>query len=106
MPSHFYAAIDASNGAGTVYGIGSTPKAALAEALRAGDPCVTHEDREEGHEPADHFRVVPCSFAAYAWITGRGGAPSADLTVTRDGVCLREEETYASSTPDVKWSRP
>lgn len=88
-----YAAIEATNISGTVYGIGSTPEAALAEALAAGDPCVTHEDREAGHAAADHFALVPCTAAAAEYVTQYGGAPDPDLIVTaRSGVCLRSEE--------------
>jgi hypothetical protein len=96
-----YAAIDATNISGAIYGVGTTPEAALAEALAAGDPCVTHElddrldpdRRDPSHTPADHFAVVPCTAAAFAFIDRHGGAFSPELTVTtRDGVSLRSEE--------------
>jgi len=99
----YYAAIDATNPTGTVYGLGATPDAALAEALSAGgDPCVAHDDRGPDHGPADHYAIVPCSARAYEYVQRVGGAPHADLQVSRRvgvmgdalpyGVWLRSEE--------------
>jgi hypothetical protein len=87
-----YAAIDATNLTGCIYGVGTTPAAALAEALRGGDPCVSHEERDPSHRPEDHFQTVPCTADAARYVETYGGAPSSDLSVSRRGVSLREEE--------------
>lgn len=77
-----------------MYGVGSTPEAALAEALSVGSPCESHDPRED-HRPEDHFAVVPCTAAAFAWIEDHGGAPSRFVTVSHRGVMLRAEEEEA-----------
>jgi len=72
-----YAAIDAGNISGAVYGLGLTPEAAIADALSQNEGTYTS---------------VPCTISAYQYVVDHGGAPSPELTVTRDSVCLRSEE--------------
>jgi hypothetical protein len=79
MTTTYYAAIDATNPTGAVYGIGATPGEALGNA------------REET-DTSGRFATVPCTLAAYYYVLDHGGQPSTDLTVSRDGVCLRSEE--------------
>lgn len=73
----FFAAVDRGNTSGAVYGVGSTPEEAIADAARAA----------RGGE----FRAVPCSATAAAYVQEHGGAPDAKLTVTARGVWLRSE---------------
>ncbi len=76
-----FAAIDATDPiSGAVYGLGSTPEAAIADARR-GSGDATSE-----------YRIVKITPAADAYVAGRGGAPAADLEVSRHGVSLRDEE--------------
>ena len=78
-----YAAIDATNITGAVYGIGTTAREARGAAQIGRGQTA----------PLDaHFGVVPCTPAAAAYVESHGGAPSPRLTVTARGVCLRSEE--------------
>lgn len=73
-----FAAIDQGQPTGAVYGIGRTEEEALADARRGA------ADGE--------YEVVPMTAGAYALVDEQGGAPSAELTVSRGGVSLRSEE--------------
>jgi hypothetical protein len=66
----------------TVYGVGTTEGGARRAARRwaEGDP--------------SSLVVVPCTAAASRHIREHGGAPSASLTVSPTGVCLRGEEDH------------
>lgn len=81
MTTH-YAAIDATEPVtGGVYGIGTTPEAAEADALR----------QTRGADGA--YAIVSCTPAAARYVDEYGGAPDHDLSVSlRGGVCLRSEE--------------
>jgi hypothetical protein len=81
----YYAAIDRADPAVAVYGIGTSPAAALANAESEGQV-------ERGQDPASQFRVVPCSVAAYVYVTHHGGAPNRELDVSSRGVTLASEE--------------
>jgi hypothetical protein len=84
MPATYYAAIDTNeNGGGAVYGVGRTEESARRDALRSLRPF----ERDEAT-----YRIVPCSRGAYRYVREHGGAPSQELTVSRRGVELREEE--------------
>jgi hypothetical protein len=93
MATTHYAAIDATNVTGTVYGLGTTAEEALADALSVGTSCFDECAEREDHEPGDHFRVVPCTAEAAAFIESSGGSPSPRLSVSaRSGVSLVEED--------------
>jgi hypothetical protein len=63
----------------TVYGVGLTSDLARSDAGRY----TAHPDR---------LHVTAITDAAYEYVILHGGAPSADLSVDRNGVCLRSEE--------------
>ena len=69
---------------GAVYGVGETPDAARQDAVEEGGQ---YEDKEGAH-----FAIVHCTPGAAQHVLAQGGDPSADLTVTARGICLRSEE--------------
>jgi hypothetical protein len=84
MAATYYAAIDTNeNGGGPVYGVGRTEASAHRDALRSLRPF----ERAEAT-----YRIVPCTRGAYRYVREHGGAPSLELTVSRRGVELRDEE--------------
>ena len=74
--THF-AAIDSSNITGAVYGIGTSPEAALRDARRGAE---------------GFYSTVAITPAAYRYVQEIGGAPSRELLVTARGVSLLGEE--------------
>lgn len=76
-----YAAIQIDTG--TVYGVGTSTDAALADARQWID--AASEDTSD-------LVAVPCTSAAASYVIEHGGQSSARLTVSRSGVCLRSEE--------------
>lgn len=72
-----FAAIDATNLTGAVYGVGATPEAALADAVAQGADGT--------------LETVPCTEAAAAYVRAHGGAPSGGLAFSSSGVTLATE---------------
>jgi len=70
----------------TVYGIGTTPAEAEADAAREFERAGVPADERQG------LATVPCSAAAAEMIGSIGGAPSRLLSVSRSGVTLADEE--------------
>lgn len=80
MTTTYTAAVQLSTS--TVYGIGTTRDAALADARGWLDT----------DESLDGIDVVPCTERAAEYVREHGGQPSDRLTVSTQRVCLREEE--------------
>ncbi len=82
----------------TVYGTGRDLLTAIADAEQY---CTC--DDESCEHPGPRYRplphvngqlsCVPCTPAAAAYVRDHGGQPSPSLSVSRDGVCLRSEES-------------